>query len=97
MERPDKIERILKPEDILLPTGYKIEVFDEKLTTPINITFTGQGEMLIADAGITTGGGKVLILTSTGTRVIAEGFKPPLTGITFYKGNQICNDKVYYL
>ena len=33
--------------------------------------------MLIADAGITRGNGKVLILTSTGTRVIAEGFKPP--------------------
>ncbi len=77
MERPDKIDRILKPEDILLPTGYKIEVFAEKLTTPINLTFTDQGEMLIADAGITRGNGKVLILTSTGTRVIAEGFKPP--------------------
>ncbi|MGG3889408.1 PQQ-dependent sugar dehydrogenase [Metabacillus fastidiosus] len=87
MERLDRIDRILKPEDILLPTGYKIEVFAEKLTTPINLTFTDQGEMLIADAGITTNNGKVLILTSTGTRVIAEGFKPPLTGITFYKGN----------
>ena len=37
MERPDKIDRILKPEDILLPTGYKIEVFAEKLTTPITV------------------------------------------------------------
>ncbi|MEC2075078.1 hypothetical protein [Metabacillus fastidiosus] len=47
--------------------------------------------MLIADAGITANNGKVLMLTSTGTRVIAEGFKPPLTGITFYKGNIYLN------
>ncbi|MFJ5624664.1 PQQ-dependent sugar dehydrogenase [Peribacillus loiseleuriae] len=87
MERPDKIVRITKPEDILVPSGYKIEVFAEKLMTPINLTFTDQGEMLIADAGIGSGNGKVLMLTSTGIRVIAEGFKPPLTGITYYKGN----------
>jgi glucose/arabinose dehydrogenase len=87
MNRPESIVRILRPADILLPAGYKIEVFAEKLTTPINLTYTDQGEMLIADAGITTGNGKVLMITSAGKKVIAEGFKPPLTGITFNKGN----------
>lgn len=32
------MDRILIPEDISLPEGYKIEVFAEKLTTPINLT-----------------------------------------------------------
>lgn len=35
MERLEKIDRILKPEDILLPAGYKIEAIAEKLTTPL--------------------------------------------------------------
>lgn len=87
MQQQTEMERTLKPEDILLPSGYKIEVFAEKLTTPINLTFTDQGEMLIADAGITSGNGKVLLHTDEGIRTIAEGFKPPLTGITYYKGN----------
>ncbi|MBO1580707.1 hypothetical protein [Bacillus sp. XF8] len=86
MYRSDTIERILKPEDILFPLGYKMEVFAENLTTPINLTFTDRWELLIADAGIASGNGKVLMLTPTGTKVIAAGF-PPLTGITFYKGN----------
>lgn len=87
MERPDLMVRITKPEDILVPSGYKIEVFAEKLMTPINLTFTDQEDMLIADAGVGSGNGKVLMHTSTGIRVIAEGFTPPLTGITFYKEN----------
>lgn len=87
MYRTDTIKRIIKPEDILVPSGYRVEAFAENLTTPINLTFTDQWEILIADAGIASGNGKVLMLTPTGTKVIAEGFKPPLTGITFYKDN----------
>ncbi|MGX2959542.1 hypothetical protein JNUCC23_09770 [Peribacillus sp. JNUCC 23] len=97
MERPDPMVRITKPEDILVPSGYKIKVFAEKLMTPINLTFTDQGDMLIADAGVGSGNGKVLIHTSTGIRVIAEGFNPPLTGITFYKEKHLCcSSRVYY-
>ena len=40
MNRPDKMIRNTKPEDILVPSGYKIEVFAEKLMTPINLPFT---------------------------------------------------------
>ncbi|MFK2825974.1 PQQ-dependent sugar dehydrogenase [Bacillus sp. B190/17] len=87
MHRPDTIQRMIRPQDILVPSGYKVEVFAEGLMTPINLTFTDQGEMLVADAGIASGSGKVLKLTSRGMKVIAEGFKPPLTGITYYKGD----------
>lgn len=79
--------RKLAPHDILLPKGYEIDVFADGLTTPINLTFTGKGEMLVADSGITDGNGKVLKLTQQGFTVLADGFNPPLTGITEYEGN----------
>ncbi len=87
MERPESIKRITNPNDIQVPPGYKIEVFQEGLTTPINMEFTDQWEILIGDAGIVSGSGKVLKLTDSGPQVIAEGFRPPLTGITYFKGN----------
>ena len=43
--------------------------------------------MLVADSGITDGNGKVLKLTKQGFTVIADGFNPPLTGITEHQGD----------
>jgi glucose/arabinose dehydrogenase len=79
--------RKLNPEDIALPSKYKIEVFSEGLDSPINIVFTDAGELLIADAGVTDGNGKVLRKTENGFTVIADGFTPPLTGINYHKDN----------
>ena len=53
-------QRKLNPNDVLVPVGYEIDVFADGLTTPINLTFTSNGEMLVADSGITDGNGKVL-------------------------------------
>ncbi|NMA95709.1 MAG: hypothetical protein GX974_06685 [Clostridiales bacterium] len=83
----NKKERKLDPNDIYLPPGYSIEVFAKDLTTPINITFTEDGDMLVADSGIIDGNGKIMKLTEEGFIVIADGFNPPLTGITVYNGN----------
>jgi hypothetical protein len=80
------MKRKINPEDIVLPPGYRIDVFATGLTTPINIMFTDTEEMLAADSGVTSGNGKVLIHTSEGFRVIAEGFNAPLTGINYYQG-----------
>lgn len=80
-------ERNLNPNDIALPPGFTIEVFAKDLTTPINITFTHDGEVLVGDAGILSGSGKVMKLTENGFDVVAEGFHPPLTGITYYQGD----------
>ncbi|MFA5535786.1 MAG: PQQ-dependent sugar dehydrogenase [Bacillota bacterium] len=79
--------RRLNPQDISLPSDYTIEVFSQGLTTPINIVFTENGEMLVADAGVADGNGKVLRRTNRGFTVIADGFNPPLTGINIYQGN----------
>lgn len=72
--------------NIELPEGYAIEKTFEGLTTPINIIFTTNGEMLVADSGITDGNGKILRMTKNGYEVIADGFNPPLTGITEHDG-----------
>lgn len=79
--------RKIIPEDILLPGGFKVEAFAEGLTTPINLTFTDKGEILYADAGITSGNGKVYKLVNKKPVLLADGFHPPLTGITFYQGD----------
>lgn len=81
------MKRKINPEDILLPPGYRIDVFATVFTTPINIMFIDTGEMLAANLGVTSGSGKVLIHTLEGFRVIAEVFNPPLTGINYFQGN----------
>jgi len=95
MTNSEESTRKLNPSDILLPEGYTIDVFAEGLTTPINITFTDQEEMLVADSGVTDGNGKVLKKTAQGFTVIADGFNPPLTGITMYQGNIYVSHRGY--
>ncbi len=79
-------QRNIDVNDIILPPDYLIDVFAKDLTTPINLTFTDEGDMLIADAGVTDGNGKVLRLHHKHFEVIADGFNPPLTGITYHQG-----------
>lgn len=86
-EKTVKLKRKLRPSDIKLPPGYSIEVFAEGLNTPINMIFTDSGEILVADAGVTSGNGKVYRLTKNGFELVADGFNPPLTGINYYRGN----------
>lgn len=81
-----KQKRKVDPNDILLAPGYKIDVFTSGLTTPINIDFTADGTMLVADAGITDGNGKVFQWKDGKMDLIADGFNPPLTGITVHEG-----------
>lgn len=76
-------QRKLVPEDIMLPEGYKIDVFAKDLTTPINLIINDAGEMFLADAGVADGNGKLLKMIDGNFKVIAEGFNPPLTGINF--------------
>jgi glucose/arabinose dehydrogenase len=79
--------RKLNPSDIQLPAGYAIEVFSEGLETPISMIFTDNGDMLVADSGVTSGSGKVLRKIKNRYEIVAEGFNPPLTGINFRGGN----------
>jgi glucose/arabinose dehydrogenase len=79
--------RNLNPNDIVVPSGFKVDVFAEGLNAPISFLFTETDEMLVADAGVTDGNGKVLKHTESGFVVVADGFSPPLTGINRHEGN----------
>ncbi|MFC4617740.1 PQQ-dependent sugar dehydrogenase [Camelliibacillus cellulosilyticus] len=79
-DRPRKID----PSHIQVPAGFRIDVIAQGLTTPINLLITNGGEMIVADAGVISGNGKVLRLTANGIQQIADGFRPPLTGINEY-------------
>jgi glucose/arabinose dehydrogenase len=80
-------ERKFNPDDIQLPTGYHIEVFAKGLTAPINMVFTRHWDILVADAGVVDGNGKVMKYTGEDFVVIADGFTPPLTGINVNRDN----------
>lgn len=86
-EAKGSYERRLNPSDINLPLGFHIDVFAQGLDTPINMIFTDKGEMLVADAGVIDVNGKVLRLSGDHFELIAEHFKPPLTGINYLNGN----------
>lgn len=80
------MNRLINPENIRVPQGYKIEVFAKDLTTPINLIINENDEMFLADSGVTDGNGKVLKMINNSFTVIADGFNPPLTGINYHNG-----------
>lgn len=79
--------RNLDPNDINLPDGYQIEVFAYGLDTPISMVFTEDGDMIIGDAGVITGNGRVIRLRNNNFEIIADGFNPPLTGVNYQNGD----------
>lgn len=79
--------RKINVEDINVPKGYKVEVFAKELNTPINMIFTPDNEIFVADAGVTDNNGKVLKYINNTFKVIADGFNPPLAGINYLDGN----------
>lgn len=94
-ENKENYKRKLNPADIELPSGYNIDVFATGLDTPISMVFTDNGEILVADAGVTSGNGKVLRLSNNGFEIIAEGFNPPLTGINYLNGDIYVSHRGY--
>lgn len=81
-----ELTRSLNPSDISVPAGFHVEVFAQGLDTPISLIFTENGEMLVADAGVIDGNGKVLRYQNGQFEVIADHFHPPLTGIHYHDG-----------
>lgn len=81
------MERYLNPADILLQTGYTIEVFAEGLNSPTSILFTEGGDLFIADSGYVTGNPTISHFINGNFEIIAENFKVPLTGINYRNGD----------
>lgn len=90
---PAKTRIPVRPEDIYIEPGYRIEPLVVGLTFPTGLTFDDQGYLYIAEAGysygpaLSNGGGRILKLSSLGrVEEVAHGFRPPVTGLTWYDG-----------
>ncbi len=79
-------ERYINAQDIIVPPGYKIEVFAVGLSFPVNMVFTDAGDILVAESGYITGVSRILRLSNGIFDIIAEGFNEPLAGINFHNG-----------
>lgn len=67
--------------------GIKLKFSLGELNTPINMIFTPDNQIYVADAGVTDNNGKVLKYINNTFEVIADGFNQPLTGINYLDGN----------
>jgi len=74
-------ERYLNPNDIILPVGYRIEVYMSGLNEPSCMTFTQTGELYIAETELATGKNQVLRIRDQKAEFIASGFISPITGL----------------
>ncbi|MDQ4133016.1 MAG: PQQ-dependent sugar dehydrogenase, partial [Actinomycetota bacterium] len=84
--------RPLRPGDISVPDGYKIEAAVEGLDAPTMVAFDDQGRMLIAESGYLGGGeSRVTRVERDGTKTVlaggdAFGKEQPVTAVAFHDG-----------
>src|SRR5687768_12937114 len=84
--------RPLRPTDINVPVGFKVEVAVEDLAAPTMVTFDDQGRMLVAESAYVGGGEpKVTRIESNGEKtVLAQGSvfgsELPITAVAFHEG-----------
>jgi hypothetical protein len=79
--------RYLNPNDIVLQAGYDIEVFYQWLDVPSRIAFNDEGDILIALSGYVSKNPSIIKLHNGAVELVADGFDPPLTGMSYYNGN----------
>ncbi|MCA1692160.1 MAG: PQQ-dependent sugar dehydrogenase, partial [Actinobacteria bacterium] len=84
--------RPIRPADIEVPDGFKIEAVVRGLAAPTMVAFDDQGRMLIAESGYRGGGGaKVSRIERDGSKRVlvddaAFGTEKPLTSVAFHEG-----------
>ncbi|WAH37851.1 PQQ-dependent sugar dehydrogenase [Alicyclobacillus dauci] len=78
------MERKINADDIVVPPGYIIEPAYTQVNVPTAVAFSEDGTVFLTDAGMTDGNGKVLVLRDGKFDILAQGFKPPLVGITYH-------------
>ncbi len=74
--------RYLNPDDIILPAGYKIEVYASGLEAPTSMTFTGDGDLYVAESGRISGKGRVMRIKDGMIEFISDDFYAPITGLS---------------
>ncbi|UZJ77707.1 hypothetical protein [Fictibacillus sp. KU28468] len=66
-------EGTTNPGDIALKEGYRIEAAVKGLQHPISLLFTARGRLIVGEAGVATGSGRVIEVTRQGNKVIGQG------------------------
>jgi glucose/arabinose dehydrogenase len=79
-------DRNLNPMDINVPSGFQVEVFAQGLNFPINMIFTDEGDMLVAESGYLTGIGRILKLTNGQFEIVSDEFNVPISGVNYRDG-----------
>lgn len=79
-------KRYVNPSDINIVAGYNIEVFAQDIDSPISMIFTEDGDMLVAESGLTSLKPRVLKLVNDHFEVLVENFEVPITGINYKNG-----------
>ncbi len=74
-----------------LPQGYRAEVIEKDLSTPVMVAFDDQNRLLIAEAGTSGGEDQVIRVEQNGNRTVLAhgsdfGDQKPLTSIAFHDG-----------
>jgi glucose/arabinose dehydrogenase/uncharacterized membrane protein YagU involved in acid resistance len=84
--------RPIRPGDISLPDGFKIEAVVEGLNAPTMVAFDDRGRMLVAESGYLGGGdSRVTRVERDGTKTVlargeAFGKEQPVTAVAFHDG-----------
>jgi glucose/arabinose dehydrogenase len=76
------------PDDVALPTGYRIEEVASHLTFPVGVTFDQAGNPYVIESGysygeVVTTPQLLQVLEQGKTKVVARGNNPPWLGVTF--------------
>lgn len=90
VEPPPRGRRI-RPADVALPAGYRIEAVVEGLTFPTAVAFDDAGGVYVTEAGYSYGEvfttARLLRVEPDGrTSVVATGDHPPWTGVDYHDG-----------
>ncbi len=79
-------ERYLNPADINVEAGYRVEVFTYGLNAPVNMIFTEEGALIVAESGEYSGNPRILRYSNGSFEVMAEGFTSQVTGVNYLNG-----------
>ncbi|WP_062239607.1 hypothetical protein [Fictibacillus sp. FJAT-27399] len=63
-------EGTTNPGDIALKEGYRIEAAVKGFQHPISLLFTASGRLIVGEAGVATGYGRVIEVTRQGDKVM---------------------------
>lgn len=93
-EIPGPTDRVpVRPGDISLPGGYRLDPVVTGLTYPTSVTFDDSGNVYVGESGYSYGPaksdglGRILRVEQDGSLTeIARGFRAPMTGMIWHRG-----------